>query len=300
MPALFPPDSSGAAPSPSAPTPPAVDVTAGPDLPALLVGRAQLGFDSLAWSVSRHRLLATCERAVFWHYFGSRGKGLVPGDPDAKRAWALRHLTDVPLLTGTVVHQAARRLLDAIVLGGAKPTFDSLLTGARFTLNQAWINSQPAHIDRFWRSPTLYTALREIAVRGELSDVEIVAGRERLRRCLMALMEAPVLADVANCNEGTVYLPPPAPMRFTVAGSGGITAITAWAAVDFAYRVADPQCVLERAAPSSSARDAAEPAACERGVWTTTLPLGARFPSRPTWCVADFKVTSRPDTRVRC
>lgn len=40
---------------------------------------------ALAWSVSRHRMLATCERQVFWHYFGCRGAGF-PVDDERPRA----------------------------------------------------------------------------------------------------------------------------------------------------------------------------------------------------------------------
>lgn len=44
----------------------------------------------LAWSVSRHRLLKSCPRAVYSTYFGCRGQGLPRGDHSATLARALR------------------------------------------------------------------------------------------------------------------------------------------------------------------------------------------------------------------
>jgi hypothetical protein len=65
----------------------------------------------VAWSASRRRLLDECERAYYWRYLGGRGGFKAPKGSEAWRAWALKHLTALPLLTGTVVHAAARRLL---------------------------------------------------------------------------------------------------------------------------------------------------------------------------------------------
>ena len=215
---------------------------------------------ALAWSYTRHRMLRECERAVFWQYFGSRGLGLRDGDPAGARAFALRHLTTLPLLVGTAVHAAARRVVEAVVERRAVPPIEELLAGARFTLNQAWRNSQPDLIDRFWRYPAAHNALLEIVYRGALRPAEITRASGRLRDCLDALTDAPVLDDLRACGAADVWLAPDAfPVSFDPAPGQ-----LAWGAVDFAYR------------HSPDAGGTSAPGA----------------PAAPTWCVADWKTGS--------
>jgi hypothetical protein len=268
---------------------------------------------ALAWSVSRHHMLATCERQVFWHYFGSRGAGLAVDDPEAVRdaelAWALRHLTDVPRLIGTAVHQAARRVVEAVIAGGPPPSYSALLAAARFSLNQAWTNSQPAEVDRFWRYPTTYVVLRELALRGELHDFEIEVARMRLRRALSALVNAPVLRDLrvtAARDADDVFLPPAgAPLPFTThlpATDGDVGAVgeaTAWAAVDVAYLHRDLASVAE-ALVAQTGGDLASLPPWRRGPaeQVALAAARARLPQRPVWCVTDFKTGAHGDSEA--
>lgn len=246
---------------------------------------------ALAWSYTRHRLLQTCERAVFWHYVGCRGAGLDNGDPDAGRAWALRHLTDLPQLLGEVVHTAARTVFDATVRGVAPPRLDDLLLGARLTLNQVWRASQPDQIDRFWRWPGAHTALREIALRGGLRDSEIAVAGARLRTCLAALVDAPLLEDLAACPREAITLPEAAPVRFAPVPNS-----LAWAVVDLIYRHTNMRDVTDalRAEASQSDRDLPpwRRGAAER----LRAARAARLvPRRPTFCVADLKTGASVD-----
>ncbi len=91
---------------------------------------------ALAWSATRRRRVRECERAYYWHYVGS-ADGWQPGVPvERRRAFALKHLTSLPQLLGTVVHNAARDVVLAVRDGRAVPTLDELLDGARRALNQ--------------------------------------------------------------------------------------------------------------------------------------------------------------------
>lgn len=253
--------------------------------------------DALAWSFTRHRLLGACARAVFWTYFGSRGLGLDAGDPDARRAFALRHLTPLLGLVGTAVHVAARSVLEAVRAGGPLPSADDLLAGARLTLNQAWRTSQADQVDRFWRYPGAYTALREVVYHGRLHPEETERASRRLRACLDALLAAPVLADVAACARDDVWLPEAdLPVRFAPAPD-----LRAWAAVDLAYRHADAEAVrgalgdaaYAGAANASATRGGTAPADDAARAAIPGTPPARLVPDGPTWCVVDWK-TGRP------
>lgn len=251
---------------------------------------------ALSWSVTRHRLLAECERAVYWTYWGSRGAGLPANDPDAARdarqAWAFRHLTDLSLLVGVVVHRAARVVLTAIRSGKRPPTYRDLLSGARATMNQVWRGSQPDQIDKFWRWPGAYTALREIVVRGELRDAEVAVARARVRRCLAALLEAPLLEDLRGCGAADVVLPADdGPVDFTP-----LPGTTAWGAVDVAYRHHDVS-VVHRALTAEAQRGDMDLPSWRNGPEERRAARAAlrRLPGAATWTVADWKTTAQPN-----
>lgn len=215
----------------------------------------------LAWSFSRHRLLETCERAVYWQYDGSQRGYAAPPASDARRAWTLKHLTSLPLLLGNAIHQAARTLLLALRDGTEPPSVDLARETARAMLNQVWFTSTRQQ-DRFWAMPGVFTAFREVVYRGALSDVEVNRARERLRTCLATLYAAPVLADVgtalASAVSGiggpTLHVSNGLPASFTIADG-----TTVWADLDLGYRTWHQQ------------------------------PHGFNVPTTPIWCIADFK-----------
>jgi hypothetical protein len=66
-----------------------------------------------SWSVSRDRLMRTCARAYYYHYYGAWG-GWEPGAPPAARElYVLRHLSTRHQWVGSMVHQ----VLEAVLVG---------------------------------------------------------------------------------------------------------------------------------------------------------------------------------------
>lgn len=212
---------------------------------------------ALEWSVSRHRLLATCERAIYWQYWGARGGYSAPAGSDARRAWALKRLVSLPTLIGTVVHSAAQALTAAVRDERALPTFEILSAQARWTLNQVWRTSQPARIHEFWQWPARYPAYREMVVNRGLSPSDVEQGRIKLASCLRHLLAAPLLDDLRACGAAQIRLSGSGPERVLLDGG-----ITVWVALDLLYRHEDP-------------------GGCQRLV------------TGPCWCVTDYK-TGRP------
>lgn len=219
----------------------------------------------LAWSYSRHRLLESCERAIYWQYDGAhRGYDATAAAP-ARLAWVLKHLTSLPLLLGTAVHQAGRALLLAARDETEPPSLDAATEAARTLLNQVWFTSVRQQ-NRFWEMPGVYTALHEVIYRGALSDGEISRTRERLQTCLRHLYAAPVLADVRAAlacwpkasSTPALHIGSGLPVSFVIADG-----TTVWVDLDLGYPHLAP-------IPEASVE----------------APGGA------TWCIGDFKTGS--------
>jgi hypothetical protein len=184
----------------------------------------------VAWSAARRRLLDECERAFYWRYLGARQGWKAPLGTEARRAWALKHLTALPLLTGTAIHAAARHLLIARRDGTTPPTPAEAIAAARLALRQVWLTSM-RYPDRFWSMPGAYTALLEVIYRGALTDRETAVARERIDACIEALYTMPLLEDLAGAEPAEIRISDGTPDWFTT-GAGGVI----WVEVDLAYR----------------------------------------------------------------
>lgn len=245
---------------------------------------------ALAWSVSRSKSFRDCERSVFWSYFGSRGLGLATDDEDpereAARAWALKHLTALPLVLGIAIHNSAASVLAALRLGGELPAYDGLLAAARATLNQVWRSSQPDLIDRFWSWPGVHPALREVVYRGALRPAEIERARWTLTSCLRHLLTAPVWDDLRACSPSEIWVPDGGPVQFRVPAvvtQHPTRPLLVWAAPDLCYVHGDAPGAWQRV----------DPAVVEA--------LGVESDSElaRAWCVADWKTGSARETEER-
>lgn len=149
------------------------------------------------WSFTRHRLLANCERAVYWGYYGSRGLGLEPGDPDAVRAFALRWMLTMPQLLHRVTGNAVYTAVREICRGRGCPDAATLIASTRFTVLHAFAASEPPAIERFWASPVTQPALRE-AVYGALRADDLPRTCVRLEYLLSQLACAAVFGDLTH------------------------------------------------------------------------------------------------------
>jgi hypothetical protein len=137
-----------------------------------------------------------------------------------RRAWALKLSTSLPLLVGTVVHNAARQVVAAVRDEQPVPDAGELYDGARFTLNHVWLTSV-RHPERFWAAPAIHPMLREVLARGGLEESELLESKDRLERCLGHLTSAPILEDLRRCRPGEVLLSDSVAESFVVTAEPG-------------------------------------------------------------------------------
>lgn len=69
--------------------------------------------NQLSWSYSRHRLFNRCKRQYYLHYYGSR-RVRSANDIVISTVWWLKQLTSMRAWIGTIVHRAARRLVNGL------------------------------------------------------------------------------------------------------------------------------------------------------------------------------------------
>lgn len=74
----------------------------------------------LSWSFSRYRLFNRCKRQYYLHYYASQ-RVRTANDAAVSAAWWLKQLTPVRAWIGSVVHRAARRLVESLQDGAPLP-----------------------------------------------------------------------------------------------------------------------------------------------------------------------------------
>lgn len=180
-------------------------------------------YPPFSWSHSRDRMLITCARRYYWHYYGR-----LDPDPDLARwAWILRNLTSLDLILGTVVHQLAREAALAVKAGRNPPGYDEWLRRARLELNRACLSSH--HRDAFVRQPTEIPMLQEVWYTGHRDEHTTQRVREKMLASLSSLAASPVWSDLSHLN----------PDRVVVVDSLSsflLDGIPVYAAPDLAYR----------------------------------------------------------------
>lgn len=150
-----------------------------------------------SWSHSRDRAFLECARAYYWRYYGSHNGWSAGADPETRLAYALKHLTTLPLVLGAMVHECARDGVLALRRGEARPTFEAMLTQVGTALNRAVLGSH--HRDAFLADPRRIPMLREAWIGGRQETGALPRALARARRCLRALVEAPVWSELEAC-----------------------------------------------------------------------------------------------------
>ena len=67
--------------------------------------------NTFTWSVSRDKTFEMCARQYWWNYYGSWGGWSRDADPEARRAYMFKNLSNRWAWVGTAVHEAIEGLL---------------------------------------------------------------------------------------------------------------------------------------------------------------------------------------------
>jgi len=156
-----------------------------------------LPYPDFSWSHSRDRTLVECTRAYYWRFYGSHNGWRADAEPERRLAYALKHLTTLPLVLGTAIHACARDCALATRSRRPRPPFEVLLARVSADLNRTVLGSH--HRARFLRDPKRSPMLHEAWYRGRQDGAAVARAVAKARLCLRTLLDAGVWTEIEAC-----------------------------------------------------------------------------------------------------
>lgn len=186
------------------------------------------------WSWRRHSFYAECPRKYWWAVYGCwRGWAAGAGEP-AWLAYRLRHLTTFPLVVGILVHEAMRRIAEAIRARGPRPSPEALYRAARDELVRVrWVERRQ-FLAAPRRNPMLVQCLQ-----GNLPEAEITDALHRADALLLRCVETSSELSFWEELERAVKILPPDKVQCIEVPILGDEPFRMWGAPDLAWIHAD-------------------------------------------------------------
>ncbi len=190
----------------------------------------------LSWSSSRAGTLDACARRYYWEYYGSWLGYDKNSEPGRRRAWLLKKMTRMPMLAGTITHDAIQSWFEHRRDRGAPPEPGAFVDDAVTELRRHYKDSRDG---RWEKNPSKITRLAEHHYEepriAEASGEAARYGAEhadRIRASLEAFLEMPEL-EVVRASDPSTWLACEDMTTFPLDG------VKVYAVPDFAYRSAD-------------------------------------------------------------
>src|SRR5690606_3120172 len=95
-------------------------------------------FPDKSWSISRRQTLDECARKYYWQYYGSHNGWERDAPALAKEAYRLKQLTNLYLVLGDALHQAAASALLRVKEHNELPNEQSITQQIRSMLNDTF------------------------------------------------------------------------------------------------------------------------------------------------------------------
>jgi len=140
------------------------------------------------WSLSKHKMLMNCE--MQWalnYYLSNRGK-FESRPPFLQLAWRLKHLKNVYLLLGDMMHRIIETEINNLFETGEIPSKTSIKKRLSDMLNQSY--SQSKSLNLWYRDPKVNPMLFELYYSGELSDITVQLIRRKMDDCIIGFMQS--------------------------------------------------------------------------------------------------------------
>lgn len=68
-------------------------------------------FPDFSWSLNRHKIFEYCQMAYYYNYYKSHKGWCYDADPEIKKTYALKQLTNYPMFLGSSVHNSIKKYL---------------------------------------------------------------------------------------------------------------------------------------------------------------------------------------------
>ncbi len=149
-----------------------------------------------SWSFSRSRLFLACKRKYYYHYYAAHNGWERSSPPLARQAYRLKKLTNLYLVFGEAMHQAASH---AVRQAHEQPvTRDCLIDYVRAKLNRAYLSSQRKQ--RWMQYPNRYLMLSEFYYGDGLSQRQVEQIKSRIPVCAEHLLASKTMQELRGIS----------------------------------------------------------------------------------------------------
>jgi predicted RecB family nuclease len=151
----------------------------------------------LSWSTSRARMLRTCPRRYYYHYYLS-WEGWKPEAPhDRRQAYLLKSMVNLDMLAGQVVHDVIRETFNRDRDELTPVTCEQAKKLAVTRLTDAWRQSK----GQMWRrSPKRFANLFEHYYEKEVTPERRDQIREKVEKCIANLFASEVFQSIRRAG----------------------------------------------------------------------------------------------------
>ncbi len=183
-------------------------------------------FNEFSWSVSRDSLFRSCRRAYYYQYYGSWGGWDANAEPRIRQLYILKNLKNLPIWSGTIVHDVVAEALREYSRSRHPITADGLKARGREKLRQGWTEATRQE----WQQAPKKTNLDELYYgNGKTLPAEKTeAVKAKVYGCLEAFATSPLLGEILAAP--FIHWKPVDQLDTFV-----IDRLKVWCAIDFAY-----------------------------------------------------------------
>ncbi|WP_078553930.1 RecB family exonuclease [Bacillus alkalicellulosilyticus] len=161
-------------------------------------------YPEFSWSHSRHKTLFECAKKYGFHYYFSHNGWLNGSSDQAKEAYRLKKITNLPIHFGEIVHDIIEKVIRNFIKTGLIPEEEQLTKVVRQGLNQAFIDSV-RNKELWFQKPSRYKMLHEIYYSGSLQAHDKQRIEERLEACLKHFLASETFTEVTT-NKNLTFI----------------------------------------------------------------------------------------------
>lgn len=147
------------------------------------------------WSLSKHKMLMECEMKWALNYHLSKRGEFDSKPPLLQLAWRLKHLKNVFLLFGDLLHQNIEEEINTLMETGEVLTETKIKEKLRDMLEQSFRYSK-IDLNLWYKDPKANTILYEIYYDGGLDDTTTQFIKQRLDKCVSGFINSKTIHEL--------------------------------------------------------------------------------------------------------
>lgn len=157
-------------------------------------------FPEKSWSISRMKVINSCLREYYYHYYGSHNGWIYTSNEEAKVAWRLKKLTNIWMLFGSKMHGVFKQAIGQVTRGNKPMDKEVLIKVIKNNLNNVVRDSINKFNTGEWDNYPSGEMLQEYYYGEKLSEGVIIDIKERLEVCASNFFTSKTFNDILQNN----------------------------------------------------------------------------------------------------